>query len=414
MSRTPDSRLITSLDIGTSKVVAMVSEVDENGHFQVIGVGEQPSRGLKKGVIVNIEATVNAIQKAIVDAELMADCQINSVVVGISGAHIHSFNSTGVVAIRDQEVSDSDVGRVIEAAKAVAIPADQRILHILPQEFVIDSQEGIQEPVGMSGVRLEAKVHMVTGSVTAAQNIVKCVRHCGLAVTDIVLDQLASSYSVLSEDEKELGVCLVDIGDGTTDIAVFSDGAIRHTSVIPIGGSQVTNDIAHALRTPTQYAEAIKLDHGVALAKLASPEQTVEIHGVGDRPGRRLAMHALAGVVESRSEELFNLVAQDVRNSGFSDSIGAGYVLTGGASKMLGLANLAEEVFRMPVKLSGPQTVRGLQDSIKDPAYSVAVGLLQYSYQQQEDSLQFETVGRDEDEADSTLSRMKAWFSKHF
>lgn len=414
MSRTPDNRLITALDIGTSKIVAMVAELDDNGELQIIGMGASPSHGLKKGVIVNIDATVSAIQKAITDAEHMADCQISSVVVGIAGAHIHSFNSTGVVAIRDQEVSESDVDRVIEAARAVAIPADQRILHILPQEFVIDSQDGIQEPVSMSGVRLEAKVHMITGSVTAAQNIVKCIRHCGLSVSDIVLNQLASCHSVLTEDEKELGVCLVDIGEGTTDVAIFSDGAIRHTSVLPIAGSQVTNDIAHALRTPTQYAEDIKKEHGLALAKLASPEQVVEVHGVGERPGRRLAMQSLASVIESRYEELFSLVLQDVKRSGYGDVLAAGVVLTGGSSKMPGLINLAEEIFRVPVRQGGPRTVKGLNnDIITDAAYSTAIGLLQYTQQQEADGPEYESVGMVE-EASTALSKMKTWLSKHF
>lgn len=413
MSKAPDSRLVTALDIGTSKIVAMVAEVDENEQVHVLGVGSSPSMGLKKGVIVNIEATVQSIQKAISDAELMADCKISSVVVGISGAHIHSFNSTGVVAIRDHEVTDNDVDRVIEAARAVAIPADQRVLHILPQEFVIDSQDGIQEPIGMSGVRLEAKVHMVTGSITAAQNIVKCVRHCGLSVSDIVLNQLASSYAVLTEDEKELGVCLIDIGEGTTDIAIFSDNAIRHTSVIPIGGSQVTNDIAHALRTPTQYAETIKLEHGVALAALANPEQTIEVQGIGESAGRYLSMHALASVIESRYDELLSLVSQDIRRSGFADSIAAGYVLTGASSKMPGLNNLAEEIFRMPVRLGGPQYVKGLKDIITDPIYGTAVGLLQYSFQQQQDNQQFESADLTE-ESRSTIKLMKSWFSRHF
>ena len=302
-----DKNLIVGLDIGTSKVSAVVGEVSDERGVEVIGIGIHPSRGLKKGVVVNIESTVQSIQRAIEEAELMAGCQINSVYAGIAGNHIRSLNSHGIVAIRDKEVTASDVDRVIDAARAVAIPADQKIIHILPQEFIIDNQEGIKEPIGMSGVRLESKVHMVTGAVSAAQNIIKCVRRCGLEVDDIILQQLASSYSVLLDDEKELGVCLVDIGGGTTDIAVFTEGAIRHTAVIPIAGDQVTNDIAVALRTPTQNAEEIKIKYACALAQLATAEESIEVPSVGERPPRRLARQTLAEVVEPRYEELLTL-----------------------------------------------------------------------------------------------------------
>lgn len=309
-----DKKLIVGLDIGTSKVCAVVGEVSEAHGVEVIGIGIHPSRGLKKGVVVNIESTVQSIQRAVEEAELMAGCQINSVYAGIAGNHIRSLNSHGIVAIRDKEVTASDVDRVIDAARAVAIPADQKIIHILPQEFIIDNQEGIKEPVGMSGVRLEAKVHMVTGAVSAAQNIIKCVRRCGLEVDDIILQQLASSYSVLLDDEKELGVCLVDIGGGTTDIAVFTEGAIRHTAVIPIAGDQVTNDIAVALRTPTQNAEEIKIKYACALAQLATAEESIEVPSVGERPPRRLARQTLAEVVEPRYEELLSLVQAELRD----------------------------------------------------------------------------------------------------
>ncbi|MDF2690705.1 MAG: cell division protein FtsA [Gammaproteobacteria bacterium] len=414
MSRTPDKNLITALDIGTSKVVAIVAEQTDSGKINVIGIGVQPSRGLKKGVIVNIDTTVQAIQKAVEEAEHMADCKIASVCVGIAGSHIHSFNSNGVVAVRDQEVSNADVERVIEAAKAVAIPTDQRILHILPQEFVIDSQEGIKEPVGMSGVRLEAKVHMVSGSISAAQNIVKCVGACGLDVSDLVLEQLASSYSVLTEDEKELGVCLVDIGGGTADITVFTEGAIRHTSVIPIAGSQVTSDIAHALRIPTQYAEAIKIQHGVALTRMASSEESIEVKGVGERPGRRLSMQTLASVIEARYEELFGLIYQDLKNSGFADHLASGIVLTGGASKMPGVLELAEEVFRVPVRLGVPHSVVGLTDVVCNPIHATGVGLLMYTQQQQKESMQVEVASSVPENEEGIISRMKSWFSRHF
>jgi len=379
MSKKPDKNLIVALDIGTSKVVTIVGEITGEDDIEIIGIGSHPSRGLKKGVVVNIESTVQSIQRAVEEAELMAGCQIHSVYAGIAGSHIRSLNSHGIVAIRDKEVATGDIERVIDAARAVAIPADQKILHILPQEFIIDSQEGVREPIGMSGVRLEAKVHMVTGAVSAAQNIVKCVRRCGLEVDDIILEQLASSYSVLSEDEKELGVCLVDIGGGTTDIAVFTEGAIRHTAVIPIAGDQVTNDIAVALRTPTQHAEEIKMKYACALTQLANPEETIEVPSVGDRPPRRLARQTLAEVIEPRYEELFTLVQAELRRSGFEDLCAAGIVLTGGSSKMEGAVDLAEEIFHMPVRLGMPDEVSGLADVVRNPIYGTGVGLLLFS-----------------------------------
>jgi cell division protein FtsA len=336
---------------------------------------------------------------------------VHSVFTGIAGSHIRSLNSHGIVAIRDNEVSVSDVDRVIDAARAVAIPADQRILHILPQEFVIDNQEGIKEPIGMSGVRLEAKVHMVTGAVSAAQNIVKCVRRCGLDVDDIILEQLASSYAVLTDDEKELGVCLVDIGGGTTDIAVFTDGSIHHTAVIPIAGDQVTNDIAVALRTPTQHAEDIKVRYACALTQLAHSDETIEVPSVGERPARRLARQTLAEVVEPRYEELFTLVQAELRRSGYEDLIAAGIVLTGGSSKMEGVVELAEEIFHMPVRVGVPQLVRGLSDVVKNPIYSTGVGLLLFGRRQSQDAapgLRNETGMR------AVWQRMKSWFQGNF
>ena len=312
----------------------------------------------------------------------MAGCQIHSVFAGIAGSHISSLNSHGIVAIRDSEVNSSDVERVIDAAKAVAIPADQRILHILPQEFVIDNQEGIREPIGMSGVRLEAKVHMVTGADSAYQNINKCIRRCGLEVDDIILEQLASSYSVLTDDEKELGVCIVDIGGGTTDIAIFTEGAIRHTAVIPIAGDQVTNDIAVALRTPTQHAEDIKIKYACALRQLTSLEDTIEVPGVGEREPKRMSRQTLAEVVEPRYEELFTLIQAELRRSGFEEIIPAGIVLTGGSSKMEGLIELAEEVFHMPVRLGLPHGISGLVDVVRNPIHATGVGLLLYGQQQ--------------------------------
>jgi cell division protein FtsA len=406
-----DKNLIVGLDIGTSKVSAIVGEVVPEGGIEIIGIGFHPSRGLKKGVVVNIESTVQSIQRAVEEAELMAGCQIHSVFTGIAGNHIRSLNSHGIVAIRDKEVTSSDVERVIDAARAVAIPADQKILHILPQEFIIDNQEGIREPIGMSGVRLEARVHMVTGAVSAAQNIVKCVRRCGLEVDDIILEQLASSESVLIEDEKELGVCLVDIGGGTTDIAVFTEGAIRHTSVIPIAGNQVTNDIAVALRTPTQNAEEIKIKYACALAQLATADESIEVPSVGDRPPRRLARQTLAEVVEPRYEELLTLVQAELRRSGFEDLIAAGVVLTGGSSKMEGLIDLAEEILHMPVRLGVPQTVTGLVDVVRNPIYSTGVGLLMFGHRNGVDRHSEALSGTG---FKAVWERMKGWFQGNF
>ena len=411
MSKKLEKNLIVGLDIGTSKVVAIVGEITPDGEIEIIGIGSHPSRGLKKGVVVNIESTVQSIQRAVEEAELMAGCQIHSVFAGIAGSHIRSLNSHGIVAIRDKEVSNADVERVIDAARAVAIPADQKILHILPQEFIIDNQESIREPIGMSGVRLEAKVHMVTGAVSAAQNIIKCVRRCGLEVDDVILEQLASSHSVLTEDEKELGVCLVDIGGGTTDIAVFTEGAIRHTAVIPIAGDQVTNDIAVALRTPTQYAEEIKLKYACALTQLASIEETIEVPSVGDRPARRLARQTLAEVVEPRYEELFTLIQAELRRSGFEDLCAAGVVLTGGSSKMEGAVELAEEIFHMPVRLGHPQYVTGLVDVVRTPIHSTGVGLLLFGNQNR--SMR-ESEARMGSGFKSVVQRMKSWFQGNF
>ena len=376
MNAISGNQMIVGLDIGTSKVVSIVGEVSPEGQIEIVGIGSHQSRGLKKGVVVNIDSTVQSIQHAVEEAELMAGCQIHSVYAGIAGNHIRSLNSHGIVAIRDREVFLPDIDRVIDAAQAVAIPADQKVLHILPQEYVIDMQEGVKEPLGMSGVRLEAKVHLVTCAVNAAQNVEKCIRRCGLDVDDVILEQLASSYAVLTEDEKELGVCLADIGGGTTDIAVFTDGAIRHTAVIPIAGSQVTNDIAMAFRTPTPHAEEIKIKYGCALAKLTGEGETVKVPSVGDRADRDLSRQALAEVIEPRYEELFMLVQAELRRSGFEELVAAGIVLTGGTSRMEGVVELAEEIFHMPVSIGKPKGVTGLTDIVKNPIYSTAVGLL--------------------------------------
>lgn len=404
------NQIIVGLDIGTSKVVAIVGEIGSDGAIEVIGLGSHPSRGLKKGVVVNIESTVQSIQRAVEEAELMAGCQIDAVYAGIAGSHIRSLNSHGIVAIRDKEVMQSDVDRVIDAAQAVAIPADQKVLHIVPQEYLIDSQEGVKEPLGMSGVRLEAKVHLVTCAVNAAQNIEKCVRRCGLEVRDVILEQLASSYAVLTDDEKELGVCMVDIGGGTTDIAVFTEGAIRHTAVIPIAGDQVTNDIAMALRTPTPHAEEIKIKYACALTQLAGADETIKVPGVGDKPPRSLSRQMLAEVVEPRYDELFTLVQAELRRSGYEDLIAAGIVLTGGSSKIEGVVDLAEEIFHKPVSIGVPRNVNGLTDIVRNPIYSTGVGLLIYGRMEEE---KFRVRGGRRDTKASFVDRLKAWFQNN-
>ena len=424
------NNMIVALDIGTSKVVALVGEVGPDGTVEVVGIGSHPSRGLKKGVVVNIESTVHSIQRAVEEAELMAGCKIHSVTVGIAGSHINSMNSHGIVAIRDGEVVEQDLDRVIDAARAVAIPADQKILHILPQEYVIDNEEGIKEPLGMSGIRLEAKVHLVTGAVNAAQNIDKCVQRCGLEVDSMVLEQVASSYAVLTEDEKELGVCMVDIGGGTTDIAIFTGGAIRHTAVIPIAGDQVTSDIAMALRTPTPHAEDLKIKYACALAQLASADEVVKVPSIGDRPPRDLSCQALAEVVEPRYDELFSLVQAELRRSGFEDLVAAGIVLTGGTARMEGAVELAEEIFHMPVRLAKPQGVVGLEDILHSSIYATGVGLLHYAQKELpanggpsrsgQGSSGFGRSGRallgqsSERDGPGVLGRMKGWFKDNF
>jgi len=402
--------LIVGLDIGTSKIVALVAEVTPEGRLNVIGIGSQESKGLKKGVVVNIEETVAAISRVIQEVELMADCKVVDVFTGIAGSHIRSFNSNGMVAIKDKEVTPMDVERVIETARAMPIPADQEILHILTQEFIIDDQDSIREPIGMSGFRLEVKVHIVTGAVSAAQNIVKCVRRCGIEVNDLVLQPLASSYAVLSEDEKDLGVCLVDIGGGTTDIAVWTQGAIRHTSVIPIAGDQITNDIAMALRTPTREAEDIKCRHGCALSQLADPEEVLDVAGVDDRPSRKLSRRALADVIQPRVEELYELIQAELRRAGFEEVLSSGIVLTGGTAVMPGMIELGEELFHMPVRLGAPKYSGSLADVVQTPRFATAYGLLLEAQTQHKrgqrvhETRSFKQV----------LGRMKSWFEKNF
>jgi cell division protein FtsA len=405
-----EKNLIVGLDIGTSKVIALVAERHEDGKFEVVGLGTHPASGLKKGVVVNIESTVSAIQRALEEAELMADCKIQHVYTGIAGSHIKSLNSTGTVAIKDKEVARVDIDRVMETARAMPIPTDQQVLHILTQEFLIDGQDGIREPLGMSGVRLEVKVHIVTGAVSAAQNIVKCVRRCGLEVTDLILQPLASSIAVLSEDEKDLGVCLVDIGGGTTDLAVFTQGAIRHTAVIPIAGDQITNDIAMALRTPTAEAEDIKIQHGCALRQLADPHEMVEVPGLGDRAPRQLSRQTLAEVIEPRVEELYSLIQQVLRQSGYEELLSSGIVLTGGSAVMQGMVELGEEIFHMPVRVGIPRYEGPLAEIVRSPRYATVMGLLMEGKSQLDRGI----AARQSGSFRQTFARMKEWFQRNF
>lgn len=404
------NNLLVGLDVGTSKVVVVVAELRDDDTIEVIGMGQAESRGLKKGVVVNIESTVQSIQKAVEEAELMADCKITEVYTGIAGSHIRSFNSSGMVAIKDKEVSQADVARVLETAKAVNIPTDQQILHVITQEFMIDGQGGVREPIGMSGIRLEVKVHIVTGSVSAAQNIVKCVRRCGLEVADLVLQPMASSMAVLTDDEKELGVVLVDIGSGTTDIAIYSEGAIRHTAVIPIAGDQITSDIAMALRTPTSDAEEIKMRYGLAKQILADPDELIEVNGVGDRSPRSLSRQALAAVIEPRVEELLSLVHQVVRESGYEELLSSGVVLTGGTALMKGMVELAEDIFLKPARVGVPDYHSNLHEVVCGPRYSTVMGLLREAYIQNLRGEQALSKGATK----KIFVRMKDWIFNNF
>ncbi len=406
-----EKNLIIGLDIGTSKIVTLVAELLPEGAIKIIGLGQHPSRGLKKGVVVNIDSTMQAIQRSLEEAELMADCKIQTVYTGIAGSHVRSLNSHGMVKIRDAEVTQMDVDHVVETAQAIALPADQQILHILTQEFIIDGQDDVREPLGMSGMKLEVKVHIVTGAVAAAQNIVKCIKRSGLEVSDLILQPLASSVAVLTEDEKELGVCLVDIGGGTTDIAVFKSGSIRHTAVIGIAGDQVTNDIAVAFRTPTQSAEDIKVNHGCALRQLADPREMVEVPGVDGREARQLSLQTLAEVVEPRIVELYELVLQELRRSGMEEMIASGIVITGGSSMMRGMIELGEEIFHMPVRLGMPRYVGGLSEVVSNPRYATGVGLVLMGKQQMERHI---TGKMELNSVVGIFKRMKEWIQGNF
>jgi len=402
--------LIVGLDIGTTKICAIVGAMTDEG-LDIVGIGTSPSRGLRKGVVINIESTVNAIRKAIQEAELMAGCEIKSVFAGIAGGHIKGINSQGVIAIKNREVTNEDVRRVIDAAKALAIPMDREVIHILPQEFIIDDQDGIKEPLGMSGVRLEARVHIVTGAVASAQNIIKSCNKAGVDVGDIVLEQLASSEAVLTPDEKDLGVALVDIGGGTTDIAIFVDGAIKHTSVLSLGGNHLTNDIAVGLRTPTAEAEKIKQISGCCLASMVGKDETIEVPSVGGREPRVLSRQLLAEILEPRVEEIFTLVNREIVKSGFEDLIASGVVLTGGSAILPGMPELAEQIFDLPVRRGKPTDIGGLTDVVNSPVYATGVGLVKYGSR----NLQTRNfvIGQ-ENLFDRVARRMKEWFGEFF
>jgi cell division protein FtsA len=409
MSR-ENKNLIVALDIGTSKIVTIVAEVNPEGTLDVVGVGMHESSGMKKGMVVNIDATVAAIQRSLEEAELMADCKIHVVYTGIAGSHIRGANANGMVKIRDREVLQFDIDRVVETASSISLPADQQILHILEQEFSIDGQEGIKKPLGMSGMKLNVEIHIVTGAVAAVQNILKCVHRSGLEVGEMVLQPLASSKAVLADDEKDLGVCLVDIGGGTTDVAVFTGGAIRHTAVIPIAGDQITNDIAMALRTPTKDAEDIKIKYGCALRQLAD-EALIEVPGVGERGARMLSRQTLAEVIEPRVEELYSLIQQELRRSGFEDLLSSGIVITGGSSAMQGMVELGEEIFHMPVRLGLPRYVGGLSEVVKTPRFSTGIGLLLYGLEKHSRS---EEARINSGSFGDVLAKMRSWFKGNF
>lgn len=404
-------KLIVGLDIGTSKIVAIVAELQADNSLEVVGLGQHKSRGLRKGVVVDIDLTVQSVQRALEEAELMADCKIDHVFSGISGSHIQSWNSHGMVKIKENEVTETDVDHVIETAKAIALPADQEILHTLTQEFIIDGQDDVRSPLGMSGKRLEIRVHIVSGAIAAAENIMKCIKRCGVEPNSLSLQPLASGKAVLTDDEKELGVCLVDIGGGTTDIAVYKQGSIRHTAVLPIAGDQMTNDIAVAFRTRSATAEEIKNQYGCAHSKLVDARETVEVPGVDGREARELSVSTLSEVLETRVEELYELILKELQRSGMEEMIASGIVITGGASMMKGMIELGEEIFHKPVRLGLPKNVGGLSEVVSNPRYSTGVGLLMFGQEQvvtkQNDALAMNSVSQ-------VFSNMKNWFQKTF
>ena len=406
-----EKNLIVALDVGTSKIVVIVSELQSDGILKIIGLGQHISKGLKKGVVINIESTMQAIQRAIEEAELMADCKIKDVYTGIAGSHIQSLNSHGMVTVKDSEVSQMDVDRVIETAQAISLPPDQQVLHILTQEYIVDNQHDIREPLGMSGMRLEVKVHIVSGAITAAQNIIKCIKRCGLEVVELILQPLASSEAVLTKDEKELGVCLVDIGGGTTDIAIIKNGSIQHTAVIPIAGDQITNDIAVAFRTPTQSAEDIKIAHGSAVSYMASANEIIEIPLVDGHAPKKITTEVLSQVIEPRITELYELVRNELHRSRMGNAIASGIVITGGSSMMKGMINLGETVFNMPVRIGVPRDVDGLLQVVENPRYATGIGLLKIGRDDLEKQLNDKLNGNS---ISQIFKRMKMWFQGNF
>ncbi len=410
MAKRSSKDLLVGLDIGTSKIVAIVGEVTPDGTLEIVGVGTHPSKGLSRGVVVNIEQTTQSIRHAVGEAEMMSGCRVQSVYAGISGKHVKAHNSQGIVAIRNREVSEQDKERVIDAARAVPIPNDQKVLHVVPQEWSVDGEEDIREPVGMFGVRLEAQVHIVSVSDAAAKNIYKCVERCGLHVDRLILEPLASSYAVLNPDELELGVCMIDIGHGTSDIAIFKDGSIRHNAVVPIAGEVVTKDIAFMFRTPTHSAEEIKVKHGCALTQMVTEDQSIEVPSTGDHPPRQVSRQQLAQVIEARYRELFrDLIQRELHKSGYYDQI-AGVVLTGGSSKMPGVPELAEEVFNVPVRIGAPQNVQGMTEISRNPVYATAVGLLLFG---RESAPQYRGEF-DGGGLGQAWERIKSWFQGNF
>lgn len=405
-----NENIVVGLDIGTTKICAIVGEVTNDG-IDVIGIGTAPSKGLRKGVVINIASTVEAIRQAVDEAELMAGCEVSTVYTGISGGHIRGFNSHGIVAVKDDEIRPSDVARVIDAAKAVAIPMDREVIHILPQEYLIDDQDGIKEPLGMHGVRLEAKVHIVTAAATSAQNIIKCANRTGLDVSAIVLQQLASAEAVLTEDEKDLGVCLVDIGGGTADLAIFSEGAIVHTSVLPLGGNHLTTDIALGIRTPQNEAEQIKRDFGCALVEQVDATEMIEVPSVGGRRPRALSRQILCEIIEARVEEIFQLVREEIRNTAYEDLLASGVVLTGGTSQLAGIAEIAEDVLGLPIRIGIPRDVGGLVDVVRSPVHATGVGLILHGAQSLNGKL---TRSPEKKFYSRTTKKMRDWFSEIF
>ncbi len=411
MAKVAERKLVVGLDIGTSKISVAVGEITPENRLSIVGVGNQPSRGMDKGGVNDLNLVIQSIQRAINEAELMADCRITSIYLGISGKHISCQNENGMVPINDKEVVQEDVDNVIHTARSVPISAERRMLHVLPQEFSIDCQDGIKSPIGMSGVRMEAKVHIVTCANDMAKNLVKCVERCDLKADQLIFSALASSYAVVTDDEKELGICVVDMGAGTMDLAVFTGGALRHTAVIPVAGNQVTSDIAKIFRTPLSHAEDIKVQYACALRQMVSMEESIEVPSVGGRPARSMSRHTLSEVVEPRYHELFELIQEELRECGLADQIAAGYVFTGGTSKMEGVVEFAEEVFQMPVRIAQPLQVEGLKEYVNDPAYATVVGLLHYGLQasDQEDEKKKST-----ETVTGLLSRLSTWFKGEF